>query len=220
VTAVSPSIAPLAVDPQLVETQDRERQFLAYEIHDGIAQYLAGALLHLQAFEHAAGTPLGPEFAEGLRLLTKAAAEARRLIAGLRPPELDELGVLEAVESLVDEARADIPTVSLTQDLGPGRLPAQVETTIFRIVQEALTNARRHAAATSAEVSLKREPDGVRVCIHDDGAGFDPERVPADRFGLEGMRQRARLLGAEPTITSRPGQGTTIDVILPVPAAS
>jgi two-component system sensor histidine kinase UhpB len=179
VTAVSPSIAPLAVDPQLVETQDRERQFLAYEIHDGIAQYLAGALLHLQAFEHAAGTPLGPEFAEGLRLLTKAAAEARRLIAGLRPPELDELGVLEAVESLVDEARADIPTVS-----------------------------------------LKREPDGVRVCIHDDGAGFDPERVPADRFGLEGMRQRARLLGAEPTITSRPGQGTTIEVVLPVPAAS
>ena len=219
-TAVSPSPAPIAIDPQLLEIQEQERQVVAYEIHDGLAQYLAGALLHLQAFEHSAASPPGPDFAEGMRLLTMATTEARRLIAGLRPPALDELGVVEAVESLVNDARADIPTVSLTQDLGPGRLPAQVETTIFRIVQEALTNARRHAGATSAEVSLKREPAGVRVSVHDDGTGFDPEGVPADRFGLESMRQRSRLLGAEPTITSRPGQGTTIEVVLPVSAAS
>jgi PAS domain S-box-containing protein len=205
---------------QLLETQERERQVVAYEIHDGLAQYLAGALLHLQAFEHAADAPPGPDFVEGLRLLTAATAETRRLIAGLRPTALDELGVVEAIESLVNDARADIPTVTLAQDLGPGRLPAQVETTIFRIVQEALTNARRHARATSAVVSLKRVPAGVHVCIHDDGSGFVPEGVPADRFGLEGMRQRSRLLGAEPTITSRPGQGTTIEVVLPVPAAS
>jgi len=202
---------------KLLEIQERERQLVSYEIHDGLSQYLAGALLHLQAFEHSATRPPGAEFAEGVRLLNAAVEESRRLIAGLRPPALDELGVVEAVESLVNDARSDIPSVGFTQDLGRARLPAPVETTIFRIVQEALTNARKHAAARSVEVSLARTPGAVRVSIRDDGVGFDPARVPADRFGLEGMRQRARLLGAEPTIRSRPGQGTTIEVVLPVP---
>jgi PAS domain S-box-containing protein len=202
---------------KLLEIQERERQLVSYEIHDGLSQYLAGALMHLQAFEHSVPQPPGPEFAECMRLLGSAVEESRRLIAGLRPPALDELGVVEAVESLVNEARADIPSVGLVEELGRSRLPAPVETTIFRIVQEALTNARKHAAARSAQVSLTRTPGAVRVSIRDDGTGFDPGSVPADRFGLEGIRQRARLLGAEPMISSRPGQGTTIEVVLPVP---
>jgi len=202
---------------RLLEVQERERQLVSYEIHDGLSQYLAGALLHLQAFEHAAPQPPGEEFAEGLRLLAAAVEESRRLIAGLRPPALDELGVVQAVEALVNDARADVPSVGLVENLGRARLPPHLETTIFRVVQEALANVRKHAAARSAEVSLARGAAAVRVGIRDDGVGFDPADVPADRFGLEGIRQRSRLLGAEPTISSRPGQGTTIEVVLPVP---
>jgi PAS domain S-box-containing protein len=204
---------------RLLDIQERERQIVSYEIHDGVAQCLVGALMHFQAFAHArqAGPP-PQEFEEGMRLLQAAAVESRRLIAGLRPPALDELGIVEALESLVSEARADIPQVTFTCDLPGDRLPPQLETVIFRIVQEALTNARRHAAAQTIDVLLERTDGHVHVRVRDDGRGFHHAAVPEDRFGLEGIRQRCRLLGGEPRITAAPGAGTTIDVSLPIPA--
>jgi PAS domain S-box-containing protein len=206
---------------QMLEIQERERQLVAYEIHDGLAQFLAGAMMHLQALEHAAG-PAGPsrELHESLRLLRAAVDESRRLISGLRPPTLDELGIVEAVDSLVADARIDVPQVTFTHDLPPGRLAAQLETTIFRIVQESLSNARRHANASRVDVVIAAtgaEPHRrIRASIHDNGVGFDPTAVPDDRFGLEGIRQRARMLGSEAVIRSAPGQGTTIEVDLPL----
>jgi signal transduction histidine kinase len=174
--------------------------------------------MHLQAYDHshpADGTKR--DLDEGLRLLSAAVAEARRLIAGLRPPALDELGIEDAIESLVAEARGDIPRVAFTRRLSGARLPPELETNIFRIVQEALTNVRRHAAAGSAEVTLERTATHVSVRVRDDGRGFDPAAVPEDRFGLEGLRQRCRLMGGEPRITTAPGRGTTIEVSLPIP---
>jgi PAS domain S-box-containing protein len=204
---------------QLLEIQERERQFVSYEIHDGLSQCLAGALMHFQAFAHARHDgPLPQDFAEGMGLLHAAAAEARRLIAGLRPPALDELGIVEAIESLAAEARADIPRVTFTHSLPGDRLPPQLETVVFRIVQEGLANARRHAAARAVDISLERTDGHVRARISDDGRGFDPAAVPDDRFGLEGIRQRCRLLDGRPTITSAPGAGTTIEAVLPIPA--
>jgi PAS domain S-box-containing protein len=204
---------------QLLETQERERQVVSYEIHDGLAQYVAGALMHLEAFAHAnPGCAAAPELHEAIRLVRLAADESRRLIGGLRPPALDELGIAEAIESLVAEARADIPVVEFTHDLPGPRLQPQMETAVFRIVQESLTNVRKHARATSARVVLTRSADRLRIAVSDDGAGFDPRAVPDDRFGLEGIRQRARLFGGEPEITTAPGAGTTIVVSLPVPA--
>jgi len=202
---------------RLLELQERERQLVSYEIHDGLAQYLAGAMLHLEACEHASAAAVpSPDLREGLRLLRAATDEARRLISGLRPPALDELGIVDAVESLVAEARLDVAAVRFDHALPAHRLPADVETAIFRIVQESLANARRHARATAVLVRLDSTPDGgVRIVVRDDGVGFDPGSVPAERFGLEGIRQRSRLLGGEPVITSRPGAGTTIDVTLP-----
>lgn len=205
---------------RLLEIQERERQLVSYEIHDGLAQYLAGAMMHLEAYDHAAGdSPHARDLREGLRLVRAATDEARRLISGLRPPALDELGIVDAVESLVAEARLDVGDVRFDHALPTRRLPADVETTIFRIVQESLANARRHARAAAVSVRLESTPDGgVRIVVRDDGVGFDPGGVPAERFGLEGIRQRSRLLGGEPAIESRPGAGTTIDVTLPAAA--
>jgi PAS domain S-box-containing protein len=202
---------------QLIEVQERERQLVSYDIHDGLAQYVAGALMHLRACQHAGcPAPADRELEQAIRLLESAVTESRRLIGGLRPPALDELGITAAVESLVADARADIPQVSYEHAMEGRRLPPEVETTIFRVVQEALTNARKYAHARSADVSLSRTPTSVRVRVGDDGTGFDPARVPPERFGLEGIRQRCRLLGAEPRIESSPGRGTTIEVALPL----
>jgi PAS domain S-box-containing protein len=203
---------------RLLAIQERERQLVSYEIHDGLSQYLAGAMMHLEAYEHLLGdADGGRDLREGLRLLRAAADEARRLIGGLRPPALDELGIVDAIESLVGEARVDVPRVEFRHRLDAGRLPADVETTIFRIVQESLSNVRRHAGADSASVRLEQEAGGgVRVVVEDDGVGFEPSTVPDDRFGLEGIRQRAQLLGGEAMITSLPGRGTTVTVRLPL----
>lgn len=209
---------------QLLDIQERERQIVAYEIHDGLAQYLAGAMMHLQAAEHAAaGTGFTRELQQGIRLLAAAAEESRRLISGLRPPMLDELGIVEAVEGLVGDVRSEIPHVDFEHALPDDRLAPHLETAIFRIVQESLSNVRRHAQARHARVTLREVvgPAGrrIHVCVHDDGIGFDPRHVPEDRFGLEGIRQRARVLGAEAVIHSTPGAGTTIEVDLPLIAA-
>jgi signal transduction histidine kinase len=204
---------------RLIEIQERERQLVSYEIHDGLAQYLAGAIMHLEAWQNALGEHPGVgELREGMRLLHAAADEARRLIGGLRPPALDELGIVDAIESLVADARTEVPEVRFSHDLPGPRLPPAVETTLFRIVQESLTNVRKHAEARSARVDLERHGDIVTLRVSDDGRGFDPAVVPEDRFGLEGIRQRSRLMGGEPSIRSTPGKGTTIEVRLPIPA--
>jgi len=204
---------------RLLEIQERERQLVSYEIHDGVAQYIAGALMHFEACAHGRGTPAATrDFESGMRLLHAAADESRRLIGGLRPPALDELGIVDAIESLVADARDCGSRVDFSHHLPGDRLRPHLETIIFRIVQEALTNARRHASAGRIEVTLERTDDHVRVRVHDDGRGFDPAAVPEERFGLEGIRQRCRLLGGEPRIESRPGAGTTIEAVLPIPS--
>ncbi len=196
---------------------------ISYEIHDGLAQYLAGALMQLETVGHAirssdfAGSRnFLDAFEEGLRLVRAATAESRRLINGLRPPMLDELGIVEAIESLVAEAKADIPSVHYVGPTKLARLDANVETAIFRIVQESLTNSRKHAKARSAKVMLElRGENDVAAIVEDDGIGFDATDVPEGCFGLEGIRQRARLFGREATIESAPGRGTRIEAVLP-----
>jgi PAS domain S-box-containing protein len=201
---------------RLIAIQEKERQLVSYEIHDGLAQYIAGAIMHLEAHLHAQEGHESRELVDGVRLLRAAAEESRRLIGGLRPPALDELGIIEAIESLVADARIEIPQVTFTHRLPDRRLPNPLETTIFRLVQESLNNVRRHAQAGSAEVVVELAPRGVHVRISDDGRGFDPAKVSEDRFGLEGIRQRCRLVGVEPRIETAPGKGTVIDVVLPM----
>lgn len=208
---------------KMLEIQERERQLVAYEIHDGLAQYLAGAILHVQALEHSletAGQPADADMRscdESLRLLRAAVDESRRLISGLRPPVLDELGLVAAVESLVAEARDAIGRITFEHSLPTKRLPPQIEAIIFRIIQESLSNVRKHSRARSASISIRGVENHLVVRVSDDGRGFVPEDVPEDRFGLEGIRQRAGLMGGTCVLTTKPGFGTTVEVTLPIP---
>lgn len=208
---------------KLLETQERERRVVSYEIHDGLAQYLTSASMLLEACGHAiesgdrAEESLQHDLAEARRVVRLAIDESRRLINGLRPPMLDELGIVAAVESLVDEAR----TGGLDVDyLHPDSMPEPepgVATALFRIVQESLSNIRKHAGAKSVRVVI--EPRGaaeLAVEISDDGVGFIIDRVPPGSFGLEGIRQRARLFGREAVIETGSGRGVRIRVVLPM----
>jgi PAS domain S-box-containing protein len=204
---------------RLLDLQERERQLVAYDIHDGLVQYLTGGLMHLEA---AIDGPKGrkekqqAEHDRGMSLLRDALAEARRLISGLRPPILDEQGVGAALEYLVNESRADIDDIEFVNLSYFGRLAAPLEVAIFRITQEALSNIRHHSLATKARVELVQHGQWVRLIIRDWGCGFNPQTVHEERFGLQGIRQRARLLGTMAVIESAPGQGATIVVDFPL----
>jgi len=209
---------------QMLRTQERERQLVSYEIHDGLAQYQAGAIMQLEAAVHALESPQQRRLddvrracVEGLRLMRAAAAEARRLIEGLRPPMLDELGVEEAIESLVERMRGIGPAIDYLHPRSLRKLDPDVATAVFRIVQESLSNIRKHSQAEHVRIVVEPcDPDDITVRVSDDGSGFDVQAVPPDRFGLEGIRQRARLFGREAKIESRAGKGTTIEVTLPM----
>ena len=203
----------------LLDLHERERQLVAYEIHDGLAQQLVASLLQLQAYEQQQRhdpAAAKARFETGLGLLADAVGEARRLIGGLRPPILDESGIVAAIEYLISEAaekgEAD---VDFKHNLQACRLPAPLENTIFRIVQEGLANARRHSRSKTIEISLLTAEDAIRIQIRDWGIGFDPEQVPFERFGLRGIRERARLFGGVAKIISNAGHGTRVKVKLP-----
>lgn len=203
----------------LLDRQERERQLVAYEIHDGLAQYLSAAIMHLEAYNASLspGHSGTASITEVLRLLRQASTETRQLIAGLRPPALDELGIIDAIETLVADARLEIGKIMFSHALLGDRLPPETETTLFRIVQESLTNIRRHADASTVTLLLATESDqSVLLQVTDDGCGFDPTNVKDGRFGLESIRQRAGLLGGTVKLTSQPGEGTTLEIRLPV----
>jgi len=205
---------------QLLEVQERERRMTAYEIHDGFIQLAAGALMNFQAADgvRESDPPRGREFfGRGLHLLASSVAEARRLIGGLQPPGLDESGVVAAVEYLLDQPAPDGGVeIEFEHDLGEKHLPHELETAIFRIIQEGLNNARRHSQSPRLRVRLAVQDGHVAVEIEDWGVGFDPGAVDASRFGLKGIRDRARLLGGSAEVDSRPGQGTRLAVRLPL----
>ena len=204
---------------RLLELQERERQLVAYEIHDGLVQYLTGGIMHMEAAGFQATTEDArsqAEYDRGMSLLRDSLAEARRLISGLRPPILDEQGVVAAPEYLVNEARPEIPDIKFVNRFHFGRLAAPLEVAIFRITQEALSNIRQHSGAKRALIELVQHGEWVRLSIRDWGCGFDPGRVHEERFGLQGIRQRARLLGTVASIESAPGKGASIVVDFPL----
>ncbi|HEY2760938.1 MAG TPA: PAS domain S-box protein, partial [Pirellulales bacterium] len=206
---------------RLLDLQERERQLVAYEIHDGLVQYLTGGLMHMEAAGISAGTKNARpqlEYDRGMSLLRDSLAEARRLISGLRPPILDEQGVLAALEYLINEARPDVPDIEFKHRYYFGRLAPPLEVAIFRITQEALSNIRLHSGSQRALIELLQHGEWVRLSIRDWGRGFEPDKAYEERFGLQGIRQRAQLLGTVALIESAPGQGTSIVVDFPLVA--
>jgi signal transduction histidine kinase len=213
-----------------MEARERERTRWAREIHDETVQGLGALRLKLanardlhdeQTLEVAVGDVLeglGNEI-EGLR----------HLITELRPAALDDLGLVPALEALARRAQAidglDVQT-EIDLDLGPEdqRLDAELESTIYRVVQEALTNVSRHAQATQAVVSVSSHDGVVRVAVTDDGQGLSANGHPQGPrgdgleggFGLSGMRERAELVGGELELAPAPGRGTTVRLTVPL----
>ena len=205
---------------QLLDLHERERQLTAYEIHDGFAQQLTGALFRLQAFRetHAASpAEAWKSYDSAVRLIRRAIDETRRLISGLRPPILDESGVIQAIEYLVYEhQRHDGPKIEFVHEVAFDRLAPPLESAIFRIVQESLQNACRHSRSDRVCVELAQHGDQLQIDVQDWGVGFSTEMVEERRFGLQGIRERARLLDGRVVIESAAGKGTHIRVHLPL----
>jgi two-component system sensor histidine kinase DegS len=202
---------------------ERDRQLLGYDLHDGVVQDLTAATLLLEsAGKHAqfASAETQDSYASGLRLLRESIAEARRLIRGLATVELNEQGLPHALQRLIDKFRIDhgLPA-TFVGDAGNLSLPASVQHLLLRIAQEALFNVWKHAQATQVEVRLAADERELELSVSDDGVGFDPDRVPPGHFGLEGIRARARVLGARLEIASAGGKGTRISVRLTTPDA-
>jgi PAS domain S-box-containing protein len=202
----------------LLSTQEEERRRVAYDIHDGLAQTAAAAYQHLQVFarHHPPESPTArEELQEALELVQLAVGEARQVISNMRPTVLDDFGLAAAIRLQVETLRSEGLEVDYEEALGDERLPTEMETTLFRVAQEALTNVRKHARAPRAHVTLERSSETVRLLVRDEGRGFRPgatlnEGGPGERVGLSGMRERVSLLGGRFEIHSEPGSGTLV----------
>ena len=201
---------------RVVEAQELERRRLARELHDQTGQELTSVLLGLKAVEEA---KTDEERAESLATVREQVVETlhdvRRLAVELRPKALDDFGLVAALERLRDTfAERTRMRVDLEANVGD-RLPSDVETALYRIVQEALTNIVKHAEASAISIVLARRERSITAVIEDDGRGFTPEG-DGDGLGLLGMRERLALLGGKLKIESSPGAGTTIVAEVPL----
>jgi PAS domain S-box-containing protein len=209
-------------DRRRAELLEEDRRLLAFDLHDDVAQTATAVYRQLERLGHYY-RPRRPEaqaaLTRAIELTQRLMRDTRRLLAGLRPAALDDLGLAAALRQHTTDLRADGLRVELQTDLGEERPPPAVETALFRIAQEALNNVRKHAGTSSARVSLSREGACLRLTIEDDGCGLPPNYAadPAGRhLGLRGMRERAALLGGQLAISSSPGQGTQVVAEVPL----
>ncbi|WP_119066667.1 GAF domain-containing sensor histidine kinase [Rubrobacter indicoceani] len=217
---------------RLLNAQEEERRRVAYEVHDGLAQTVAAAHHHLQAYARLRG-PEGEEThgaLEGaLRLVKRTVGEARRVIAHLRPTTLDDFGLQTALRMEVDELRAEGWSIGFAGRLEESdRISSEVETALFRVAQQAVNNISKHAGTKEARITLSRFGDGVRLRVRDRGRGFAAGEIPptgeagkatgraGTRVGVASMRERVALLGGTFRLLSRPGAGTLVCVEVPL----
>jgi signal transduction histidine kinase len=203
---------------RVVAGQELERRRLARELHDETGQALTSILLGLRAVEEAGSSEDVRKSAADLRELVVATLQdVRRLAVQLRPKALDDFGLVPALERLVQTfSESSGIQVDLEAQLGEERLPNEVETTLYRIVQEALTNVVKHAEATKVSILLVRRESSATAVIEDNGRGFVPATAATERFGLDGMRERAELHDGRLTVESAQGTGTTLVVEIPL----
>jgi signal transduction histidine kinase len=200
---------------RVVDAQEHERRRIARELHDETGQALTSVLLGLRLIEEVS-PDVRASVSELRETITSAIQELRALAVDLRPKALDDFGLGAAIERLADTysrrtgIAVDVHVAGLTD-----RLPEDIETALYRIIQESLTNVAKHAGAATASVTVHRRPRVVSTVIEDDGAGFDPAAV-TEGLGLTSMRERAELVSGTVRVESRPGGGTTIAVEVPL----
>jgi two-component system, NarL family, sensor histidine kinase UhpB len=197
-----------------LRAQEEERARVARDLHDEVNQSLTGLLLRLEAVREAAPPGLEPELAETRALANQAMEELLSLARQLRPTALDDLGLVAAIAGQVEQLRRSGLRAELRAEGDFSELDDDAQLVLYRVAQEALTNAARHSEAQRVDVTLRRDEDGVELAIADDGRGFAFEQSERG-LGIGGMRERALLVGGELTIESRPGQGTSVRLSVP-----
>lgn len=208
----------------LFSTIEDERRRIAHELHDGVGQTLTLLLSGLRSLNTASGAAeIERREAECRQLAQRALADAKRLALGLRPSLLDDLGLAAAIERVAAEVEehSHLRVAVDVQAMTGQRLPEKVETALFRIFQEAISNMVRHAGASLVSVRLTREPHRVTMNLGDNGCGIEAQaaiRRPdgSGHLGLVGMYERAALLGGSFEISSGEGSGTNITVTIPL----
>ena len=203
-----------------MRAQEEERRRLARDLHDEVNQALTAILLRLEALSHDSPPDRVDEVAELKRLVNQAMEELLNLARQLRPTALDDHGLMPAIETQLKRfaARTGVE-VRVSTEGEADTLPDDVQTAVYRILQEALANIGRHAGATAVEVEMEVENERLELRIRDDGEGFDPASGgrdssdgPGAGLGLSGMAERARLAGGELDVRSAPGGGTTVSL--------
>jgi two-component system sensor histidine kinase UhpB len=203
-----------------LHAQEEERARVARDLHDEVNQSLTGLLLRLEAAREAAPPELEDELAETKALANQAMGELLSLARQLRPTALDDLGLVAAIEGQVEQLRRGEIEASLQAEGDFSDLGDDAQLVVYRVAQEALSNAARHSGAKSVEVRLRRaEAGGVLLEVGDDGRGFAFDESERG-LGIGGMRERALLIGAELTIESRPDKGTTVRLSVPGESAA
>jgi len=204
---------------RLVEVQEEERRAIARELHDETGQSLTGLLYSLRLLERgASGEGPAGQIHELERTVQEVLENLHRMAANLRPASLDHLGLEAALRQHLAgvERKTGLTVRFRARGLDGDRMPPMVEATLYRVVQEAMTNVVRHARATSVDVLAERKGEFVSVLIEDDGVGFDPaESGGTTHLGLIGMKERAETLGGTFVVESAPGAGTTVVVEVP-----
>ncbi len=219
---------------EILHAQEQERRRLALELHDQSSQTLTALTLHAQVLEDLLAAEVAPspallrqQVAQVNQLAGRTMSELRHVAEQLRPAILDDLGLEAALRWLAEDVGQFSHLCVSVHLSGAGeqgqRLPAEVETALFRIAQEGLTNVVRHAQASQVEVKLLRSAEQVTLLICDDGRGLASATGEAAKLhaglGLTGMQERTRLLGGTLEIASRPDQGTMIQASIPLAAA-
>jgi signal transduction histidine kinase len=206
----------------LLGAHEEERRRLAQELHDEPLQVLVYLARHLERLESAPAVP--PDLARSLDQARRKAVETmvnlRAVVQGLHPPAIERLGLVAALRGFLADVTEDTGTPCELRVLGAERrLTPETELGVFRIAQESVNNASRHAAAGKLCLVLDFSPNSVTLEVHDDGSGFSAEALDAQvdpaHFGIEGMRERARFLGGTVEIRSAVGRGTTVKAVIP-----
>jgi signal transduction histidine kinase len=210
---------------RLDTAREEERRFMAHELHDELGQMLTALKLRVQLSSREPAAPAVGTALE-LELIEQLIGRVRKMSGDLRPPLLDEMGLLPALRAHF-ENHATLFAVAIDFDMSEPpaapRLSPDLEIACFRVIQESLTNALRHASPARIQVGVRRDDDEIAVSVRDDGKGFDtrslPERASEGHLGVFGMRERVRARGGTFDLVSRPGDGTTVEARFPVALA-
>ncbi|MEZ4271224.1 MAG: sensor histidine kinase [Myxococcota bacterium] len=197
----------------LVQTQEDERQRIARDLHDGVGQAITGLQLELElALEQ---EPMRPQVEKAVKSCSDALQELRHVVREMRPPELESNDLPEALRAYADlfEQRTTTTTYFYCENDAP--CPEQVSICLFRLLQEALTNVSRHARATEVGIRLTLKKGVAKLCVTDDGSGFDTQQTGRGS-GLRGMHERCALLNGSLYLSSQPGEGTEVVFTLPL----